>query len=134
MNLQEVMGRGNRARRKRKFFDDPDKKGAATFSELKSTTFQPLKPVHLCFIDFNILRKVMRKGETLMGNKWQLSFRTGKTRSSQGGGEEKRQRSTGIRFLHSYILLELFHGYLGLDTMHSPSFLFTQTMQQRIPR
>ena len=25
--LQEMMGRGNRTRRKRKFFDDPEKKG-----------------------------------------------------------------------------------------------------------
>ena len=47
MNLQEVMGRGNRARRKRKFFDDPEKKGAATFSELKKLDISIPPPINV---------------------------------------------------------------------------------------
>ena len=64
MNLQEVMGRGNRARRKRKFFDDPEKKGAATFSESKHfnndnvdnllpKSFKPFKHFNINYVNSN---------------------------------------------------------------------------------
>ena len=81
--FQEMMGRGNRTRRKRKFFDDPEKKGNLW--------------ILFCFCSL-----ILHSISDFANSQKQWLFETGKSRRVQGK-EEKRDLTTS-RFFFYYIL------------------------------